>query len=381
MRVLFIGHNGYGYPHTRVRCYHFARALAALPGIETAVLSFRDDLAPHKSEAAMYDNLRDRDKLVLTGKAAFRLLGERNTLLYIQKAHFHAAAPYLLHRLGWLPRYVLDYDDYDIPLSNFFGRGLWNQIFFGSRRWDEITFRLARQAMGCVAASHELVNLLREHNPRVEFIPTGVDGEVFSPPASRPARDRLVFLWNGLVWGPPIVHNLMLLFRAFQRALPRISHAGLRIVGGGAEWEAIRARTANEFPGVPAEWLDWVDPHEMPGLLRDVDVGLLPAAGDDLWLKCKSPTKMYEYMAAGLPVIATAEGEAVYALRHLESGYLADDETVFAEGIVQLANDPALRHRLGQGARKRVEAEYALDVLAPRLYRFLRELDRREDLH
>ncbi|HXK92871.1 MAG TPA: hypothetical protein PKV38_04230, partial [bacterium] len=61
MRILFIGHNGYGYPHTRVRCYHFARVLATMPDIETAVLSFRDDLAPHKSEAAMYENLRDRE--------------------------------------------------------------------------------------------------------------------------------------------------------------------------------------------------------------------------------------------------------------------------------------------------------------------------------
>ncbi len=374
MRVLFIGHNGYGYPHTRVRCYHFAHALAALPDIETAVLSFRDDLAPHKSEAAMYENLRDREKLVLTGKAALRLLRERNTLLYIQKVHFHAAAPFWLHRLGWLPNYVLDYDDYDIPLSNFFGRGLWNRFFFGSHRWDEITFRLARGALGCVAASHELVTLLREHNPRVELIPTGVDSEVFSPPASRPPRDRVIFLWNGLVWGAPIFKNLMLLFRAFQRAWPRANHAVLRIVGGGADWETIRERAASEFPEVPAEWMEWVEPQQMPELLRSVDAGLLPAAGDDLWLKCKSPTKLFEYMAAGLPVIATAVGEAAYALRHGESGYLAEDETAFAEGIVRLAGDSALRQRLGQAARRQVEAEYALDGLAQRLYRFLNEV-------
>ncbi|HOJ58777.1 MAG TPA: glycosyltransferase family 4 protein [bacterium] len=371
MRILFIGHNGYGYPHTRVRCYHFARVLATMPDIETAVLSFRDDLAPHKSEAAMYENLRDREKLLLTGKAVLRLLRERNTLLYIQKAHFHAAAPYWLHRLGWLRHYVLDYDDYDIPLSNFFVRGWWNRIFFGSHRWDEITFRIARGALGCVAASHGLENLLLDHNPRVALIPTGVDGEVFTPPESRPGRDRVIFLWNGLVWGKPIRQNLLLVFRAFQRALPRMENAVLRIIGGGAEWETIQDQTRREFPDVPAEWRDWAEPQQMPDLLRNADVGLLPAEGDDLWLKCKSPTKLFEYMASGLPVVATACGEAVYALRHLESGYLAEDESAFAEGIVRLANDPALRQRLGEGARKQVEAEYTLNVLGEKLYRFL----------
>ena len=93
MRVLFIGHNGYGYPHTRVRCYHFAKALAAYPEIETAVLSFRDHLAPHKSEGEIY-LLKDRGKLVLTLKALSKLIKERDTVLYVQKAHFHAAAPF-----------------------------------------------------------------------------------------------------------------------------------------------------------------------------------------------------------------------------------------------------------------------------------------------
>lgn len=375
MRILFIGHNGYGYPHTRVRCYHFAKTLSAMPGVETSVLSFRDDLAPHKSEAAMYENLRDREKLVLTFKAIRRLLGEKHTILYIQKAHFHAAAPFLLHRLGFMPEFLLDYDDFDIPLSNFFGRGSLNRLFFGSNRWDEITHRLARRARACVAASQALREYMLDHNSNVEYIPTGVDAETFFPLESKPKRDELVFLWNGLVWGEPILRNLELMFKAFQFASVELKRFKILLVGGGAEWEAMKARIAEAYADLPVELREWVKPEEMPAIVRNADVGLLPMDGEnDMWLRSKSPTKMFEYMASGLPVIASAVGEAPYVLDHLESGYLARTGHEFAEGILRLARGPGLRERMGLNARRRVESEYSLPVLGENLYLFLRKI-------
>jgi glycosyltransferase involved in cell wall biosynthesis len=374
MRVLFIGHNGYGYPHTRVRCYHFARMLSAYPNIETAVLSFRDDLAPHKSEAAMYENLRDREKLVLTAKALGRLLREKNTVAYIQKAHFHAAAPFVLHRMGLLKRYVFDYDDYDIPLSNFFGRGLWNRLFFGSPRWDEITCRLASRAVGCVAASQELVSFLQGYNPHVAYIPTGVDTNYFIPPGRSRRREEVVALWNGLVWGNPIVENLLLLFRAFQKARVIAPNLHLRVVGGGAAWQELKNRAASEFSGLPIQWREWIDPREMPVLLQDADIGVLPLAGDDRWMRSKSPTKLFEYLSAGLPVVSSAVGEAVRVIEHGRSGVLAENEDAFAEGLVRLARDEDFRRSLSVNARLRVETSYALPVLGERLYHFLQSL-------
>ena len=374
MRILFIGHSGYGYPHTRVRCYHFAKMLSTMPGVETSVLSFRDDLAPHKSEAAMYENLRDREKLWLTGKAIRRLLGEKDSIFYIQKAHFHAAAPFLLHRLGLSPHYILDYDDYDIPLSNFFGRGIWNRLFFGSNRWDEITFRLARRASACVTASRALQEILEKENARVAYIPTGVDDRIFTPRQDQKSVGPLTFLWNGLVWGEPILKNLSLLLKAFAYAAPDLPDARLLLVGGGASWKILLEWIETEYRDLPIVTREWVDPQEMPEIVRHADVGLLPLEGDDLWLKCKSPTKLFEYMACGLPVIASPVGEAAQVLDHLESGFLARNVNEFAEGIIRLARNRALREKLGMQARQVVEKRYSLPILGENLYLFLREV-------
>ncbi len=374
MRILFIGHNGYGYPHTRVRCYHFAKILSTMPGVETGVLSFRDDLAPHKSEAAMYENLRDREKMLLTLKAIKWLFKERGTVLYIQKAHFHSAAPFFLHRLGFFPDYIFDYDDYDIPLSNFFFRGIWNRIFFGTNRWDEITYRLARRARGCVAASHALQDLLSRENQHVAYIPTGVDDTLFSPKPQTNETKPLTLLWNGLVWGPPIVNNVVLILRALHHIVTRMPPFRLQIVGGGASWAELKETVASSFPDIPVEWQEWIEPTRMPDVLRNADIGLLPTAGDDLWLQSKSPTKLFEYMASGLAVVASAVGEANHVINHLKSGMLARDEYELGECILRLAQNKELRDTVGKNARQTVQDNFSLPILGENLYLFLKNL-------
>jgi len=121
-RVFFVGLSGYSYPHTRVRCYHFAKALGEYPDVETEVLSYRDHLCPERSEVDMFDNLRDVEKMRLVFQAFRQMYREDpKTIYYVQKAHYHSAAPYNLHRL-FKRKYIFDYDDYDVELSVFFGR-------------------------------------------------------------------------------------------------------------------------------------------------------------------------------------------------------------------------------------------------------------------
>lgn len=324
----------------------------------------------------MYENLRDREKLWLTGKALRRLLVERDAVYYIQKAHFHAAAPFLLHRLGFAPNYILDYDDYDVPLSNFFGRGTLNRLFFGSNRWDEITRRLAQRAYGCVAASHGLHDFLSQMNDRVAFIPTGVDAEAFRPadPSEERKDDRVTFLWNGLVWGEPIVENLVLLFRAYDWVMTQMPPSRLLLIGGGAMWEEVKRRAQCEFPRLPIEWREWARPQEMPALLHEADVALLPTAGDDPWLRCKSPTKLFEYMASGLPVVASAVGEAAHVVEHLRTGLLGQNERDFAQAMLRVAAQKEMRVELGRHAREAALARYSLPILGESLYAFLTSL-------
>lgn len=373
-RVIFVGLSGYAYPHTRVRCFHFARELARYPDMETEVVSFRDHLAPEYSEVEMFGGVRDLRKLQLTARALGRLWREKHALLYVQKIHYHAAAPYQLYRLGRNP-YVFDYDDYDVEISVLFRRGAFNRLFFGSRDWLEITQTFARNAACCVVSSHLLRDIVAAWNPRTHLIHTGVDTEHFVPSA-RAARadDAVRVLWTGLVWGETIFDNVAFLLRAFARALQRAPQLQLDIVGGGQYIDRVKRLLAERYPALPARVTDWVDPREMPRVLAAADIGVLPLIQTDRWTRAKSPTKLFEYMAAELAVVASRNGEAAHVVTDGRDGLLADDEETFAAALVRLAADAALRRRLGEQARRTVIDHYSLPVLGRKLHAVITSL-------
>jgi len=365
LRILFIGHSGYGYPHTRVRCYHFAEQLARR-GWNTDVLSFHDHLAPEVTEEDMYAKLRDRDKTWLVLHGLQKLIRERDTVFYIQKIHFHTAAPFLMARLG-VNRYILDYDDYDVPLSNLWHRGRWNRLFFGSHDWEKITEMVAARSVGCVASSHALVNYLLKQNKNVWHVPTGVDSDVFYPVKNGQKRTKTLLYWNGIVWGEAILENLVFILEVFREAYASNSSLRLRIQGAGSVWVQLKAIVDKGYRTLPVELLDWVSPDAMPALLREADIGLLPLVQRNEWTQAKSPTKLYEYMASGLAVVASANGEATHVIRHGKSGWLAQDKASFRQGILTLANDVARRQEMGVAARQRVLDKYSLPRLTDTL--------------
>lgn len=375
MKIVFIGHSGIQYPHTRVRCYGFAKALRRR-GFDTEILSFKDHLAAHLKEEDMYAKLRDRDKIRLVLAASRRLLGKRDSLFYVQKAHFHSAAPYLLSRF-FGARYILDYDDYDVPLSNFFHHGRWNRLFFGTHRWDLITERLARRAVGCVVSSHYLEEYLRPLNPRVARVETGVDTTDFHPPrAERPEDAPLTFFWNGIVWGDEIFRSVMMAVRAFARVHREVPNSRLLLIGGGFHWQRLVDAARADHDHVPIVFRGWFPPEAMPSLLREADIGLLPFALDNEWVRGKSPTKLFEYLATGLPVVATAIGEVRHVLQDGENGLLAESEDKMVEGMLRLARDRDFRNRVGANARETAVGSYSQEVLGDRLAEFLRQFER-----
>jgi len=260
MKLIFVGLSGYQYPHTRVRCYHFANMLREKYNIDTEVLSFRDNLAPHLSEVDMYESLNDKKRLLLTAKAIKSILVSGKSISYIQKAHTNSAAPYLLYKLLGKD-YIFDYDDYDVNLSVLFHRGILNRLIFGTNKWDDILYKLASRARACVVSSRSLEKILSIYNSKVYRVPTGVDVNRFAPKekADMPIKN---FLWTGLVWGKEIFDSVVIMLEAFSELNKKHPDTNMTIIGSGQLMPQLKYLASKKYINV--NFIDWVHPDDMP---------------------------------------------------------------------------------------------------------------------
>jgi len=369
MKAIFIGLSGRSYPYVRVRCYDFAAELKR-HGVETSVISFRDHLSGGLSELEMWDR-GDRAKLGMSVKALLRLVREKPQLLYIQKIHYHAAAPYLLARLRGMP-YVLDYDDWDEGIECLFKRPWLNKTVFGHARYSDILKAVAGNASACVVSSRYLLERLSGLTRNIALIPTGVDTTVFTPRGKRNDDGKVVFGWTGVVWGELMLRNMLFMLECFRRVASVVPGAALRIVGGGQLMPRVRGVIAREYRDCDIEVEEWMPHGRMPEFLSRIDVGLLPLIQKgDPWIEAKSPTKFFEYMAMGLPTVASRVGELRSIIEDGQDGFLAETVGEFAEKMRLLAADRDARKRMGERARGTIVDRYSIEMLGRNLFQFL----------
>ncbi|SLM97597.1 glycosyltransferase [Brevibacterium yomogidense] len=130
----------------------------------------------------------------------------------------------------------------------------------------------------------------------------------------------------------------------------------LRIVGDGPQGEELRARVA-QLPAHTAgrvEFTGAVTPEQVPDLLADSDVAVAPyplAAASDSYF---SPLKVYEYLAVGLPVVASAIGQIPQVLDGTGAGILVPPSDAGALGSVldTLTADRPTRQDMSRRARR-----------------------------
>jgi glycosyltransferase involved in cell wall biosynthesis len=105
----------------------------------------------------------------------------------------------------------------------------------------------------------------------------------------------------------------------------------------------------------------------------DIGISWIP---DDLWSRGKCGLKVLQYMAAALPVVANPVGVHPEIIQPGVTGYLATSPREWVEAIDRLAQDGALRQRMGQAGRQRLERDYSVASGAARWLIILDTLER-----
>ncbi len=204
---------------------------------------------------------------------------------------------------------------------------------------------------------------------RIHVLPNGVDTERFSPCESRGSpRNQFTVGFVGTLkpW-----HDLLTLVRAFGSLRDRCTENAecrLLIVGDGPERERLTSALADLGLLDSVHFTGSVDPADVPRWMDEMDVGVAPypAEGDCYF----SPLKIFEYMAAGLPVVASRIGQIPELIEDGQTGLLwpPGDHEALASILDGLRTDPLQRAQLGRRARaKAVQAHTWDSVVAKTL--------------
>ena len=263
--------------------------------------------------------------------------------------------------LPWLPawcelallrgvHYVLDYDDALFHNYDSHPNGLVRLLL--GRRID----RLMAGACLVVCGNDYLAQRARDAGaPWVEVVPTVIDLERYG--AKPQAGGQAVVPRIAWIGSPSTVQYLAAL-EAPLAALALLMPFKLRVIGGMLA-----------MSGVDVECVRWTEDTEVESIAC-CDVGIMPLT-DSPWERGKCGYKLIQYMACGLPVVASPIGVNRQIVEEGINGFLAEGAHAWVAKLALLLSDADLNQKLGQAGRRRVEEEYCLQKVGPRLVNLL----------
>ncbi|MGC8642084.1 MAG: glycosyltransferase family 4 protein [Isosphaeraceae bacterium] len=233
-----------------------------------------------------------------------------------------------------------------------------------------VAHRAFGNATALIAVSREVAAYLRQYpqtESRVWVIPNGVNPERFAGAHASSERSEGTFT-VGFVGTLKPWHGVSTLIEAFQRLHGQDAATRLLIVGDGPERSKLEADVKRRGLSKAVHFQGAVDPAEVPGSLRSMDVATAPYPRLPGFYF--SPLKVFEYMAAGKAVVASRIGQLTDLVEHEKTGLLCNpgDARDLAEALTRLRQEPTLRDRLGQEARTRICRDHTWKAAVDKIF-------------
>jgi glycosyltransferase involved in cell wall biosynthesis len=314
-----------------VRCYQYQAPLAQ-EGIEMEILPlFGDDYVQ-----ALYSQTgRGAATLSAFARRFRRLLDISGyDAIWIEKEMLPWLPAFM--ELALLPRHstiILDFDDAVFHRYDMHASAVVRAVF--GHKLD----RLMARADLVLAGNAYLADRARSAGaPKVSIVPTVVDLNRYQPLPPR-VPDVVTVGWIG---SPNTAHYLSMVkpvINALERESP------LKAVAIGAR--------PDQVAGSPFTAVAWTEESEVDS--------------DSPWERGKCGYKLIQYMALGLPVVASPVGVNVELLAGGGNGFLAASDHEWKKAISTLISNPDLRRSMGRAGRKLVESHYSVASQTPRL--------------
>lgn len=212
---------------------------------------------------------------------------------------------------------------------------------------------------------------------KVEFIPTGVDTTLFDPSKSRDnvrnelgLRDKFLVLYAGTIG---FLQDITTIIEA-ARILRNNDRIMFLIVGDGPEKERM-VQLSESYSLRNVIFVEAQPRHRLPSFIAAADVAVAPLKKWKLF-EGALPTKLFETMAVGVPIVCAISGEAKDMIEESDAGICVEPENPdeMAKAIMTLFNDPSERRMRGRKAREHVEKHYSRSKTVSQIEQMLKSL-------
>ncbi|MEC8557006.1 MAG: glycosyltransferase [Planctomycetota bacterium] len=221
---------------------------------------------------------------------------------------------------------------------------------------------LARMSDVAIAGNRWLKEYLQSRTPRVEQIPTCVSLAAYPiRNASLQRQDNINVGWIGTT------NNVSFLSVAAPALRRLASETTFRLVVVAPSDEKLQEV---DLSGVDIDFRKWSPETEVDDL-RDMDLGLMPLPDGEEWMKYKCGLKLIQYLAVGIPGIASPIGVNEEILADGKVGRAVTNDEEWYQALKELVRNVTLRQTLGQAGRELVEQEYSIEGNAQKLEQIL----------
>jgi len=250
---------------------------------------------------------------------------------------------------------VYDIDDL-IYLKNVKSKSNSAVNIIKGRRKPVYLMKAADHVITCTPYLDEFV---RQYNLNTTDISSTVDTDRYVPRDDYSKRDKLTIGWSGSHSTSKYLHLLDTVFRELSQTV------SFKLLVMGDENFSI--------DGIEVEAIPWKEECEID-TIRRFDIGVYPLP-DEEWVLGKSGLKAIQYMALGIPTIATAIGANFRVIENGVSGYLVNNEEEWLEKIRLLSEDEVIRAQIGRSASRRVLELFSIKANAAKYLDVLKKME------
>lgn len=258
---------------------------------------------------------------------------------------------------GWLERqlikkpYIYDFDDAFYLKYRRKKLGIFQPVL--GRKVDQVI----AGATAVTAGNKGLMSYAKAINKKSFFFPTVVDIKKYQPAKQVSSESPFTVGWIG---SPSTSHYLSVITHPLS-VLGLEGAVRLVVIGGPAP----------AIPHVEVIEKQWQEETEI-ALINSFDVGIMPLH-DDEWARGKCAFKLIQYMACGVPVVASRVGANVDVVQP-DCGMLASNDNEWLEALRTMRDQPDLRQKMGDAGRHRIKRHYSLQQNLPQLSAILHDI-------